>query len=405
MKRREFLKKIGAAGVGGALASGKAYADDQPKTDAGEPNKPAEPKGQKVPTRKLGKIGVDVPVLALGFGRPGETVVLKQAIDWGVIHWDTSLVAAGGNSEKSIGEFLAKNPDTRKQLFIVSKESESKNADDLDKCLKTSLERLNTDYIDFYVGIYMMENPSQLTDDVRKWADSAKERGLIKYFGFSTHKNMPACLSAAAKAGWIDAIQTTYNFRVMQYPQMKDAVQACYDAGVGLIAMKTQGMRQGIETDADKKMVAHFLDKGFTEGQAKIKAVLSDERISTVCSSMSSSAMLMTNIAAVLDKTELTAKDLDVLEQYAQQTCTGYCAGCAEICEPVSAGVPVSDIMRAIMYHDACGDKDKARKLFAKIPAGIKQRLLSVDYSVAESRCPSHMPIAALIADAVIKLA
>ena len=127
----------------------------------------------------------------------------------------------------------------RKKLFIVTKESDSKTATDLEKCLQTSLKRMYTDYIDLYFGVYRMRDPSQLTDEVRKWAESAKKRKLIRFFGFSTHRNMSQCLSAAARLGWIDAIQTAYNFRLMQDSKMQAAIEACYKAGIGLIAMKT----------------------------------------------------------------------------------------------------------------------------------------------------------------------
>jgi predicted aldo/keto reductase-like oxidoreductase len=398
--RRNFLKSAGIAGLSGAVAAAGAYAADANKPDANEPNVPPTPKPRKVSTRKLGKTGVDVPMLAMGLGRPAEPVVLMQALDWGVYHWDTSLVAAGGNSEASIGAFLAKNPDRRKDLFIVTKESNSKTPDDIEKCLQTSLQRLKTDYIDLYFGVYMVNDPARFTEDVKKWAQDAKKRGVIKYFGFSTHENMPACLSAAAKLDWIDAVQTAYSFRLMQDSGMQDAIDACHKAGTGIIAMKTQGMRQAIETDADRKIVAHFLEKGFTEGQAKIKAVLEDQRISTVCSAMSSSAMLMANIAAVLDETKLTAEDMGALKQYARETCSGYCAGCSHICRPVAEGVPISEIMRALMYRNSYGDAAEAKAVFAQIPAETREHLLKVDYSVAQARCPNHVPIGKLICEA-----
>jgi predicted aldo/keto reductase-like oxidoreductase len=217
---------------------------------------------------------------------------------------------------------------------------------------------------------------------------------------------------AASKLDWIDAIMTSYNFRLSQDKQMQDAIDACNKANIGLIAMKTQGMRQrsatadpNAEAEADRKMLAHFLDKGFTEGQAKIKAVMDDQRFSTVNSSMPSTAFLMSNIAVALDKTKLAAEDMEVLKQYAQATCSGYCAGCAHICEPAASGVPVGDIMRALMYHDSYGDIAHAKSVFAEIPADVKERLLSVDYSVAEHVCPNRMPISKLIADAAAKLA
>ena len=412
INRRNLLKSAGIAGLGGVLA-GRAFAGDVNTPDGNLPETPPGPKPFKIPTRKLGKTGVEVPILSLGFGRPGEQVVLRQAIDWGVFHWDTSLVAAGGNSETSIGQFIAKNPDLRKGLFIVTKESGSKTPEDIEKCLQTSLKRLNTSYIDLYFGVYMVNDTPRLNDDVRKWAEDAKKRGVIKHFGFSTHENMAQCLSAAAKLDWIDAIMMKYDFRLMQDAAMQDAVEACHKAGIGLIAMKTQAMRPrgaspaadaNAEAEADRKMIAHFLDKGFTAGQAKIKAVLEDKRISTVCSAMNSTSMLMTNIAAVLDKTKLAAEDMEALRQYAQATCSGYCAGCANICQPLAGGAPVSDIMRALMYHDGYGDVAEAKALFAHIPAGVRQRLLSIDYSAAEGKCPNRMPISRLVADAVARL-
>ena len=123
INRRNFLKTAGLVGVGSVIAAAKVNA-----ADANGPNVPAaQAPVQKVSKRKLGKTGVEVPVLSLGLGRPGEPAVLRQSLDWGVNYWDTSLTAGNGTSEKSIGEFIAKNPDSRKDIFLVTKESQSKN--------------------------------------------------------------------------------------------------------------------------------------------------------------------------------------------------------------------------------------------------------------------------------------
>jgi predicted aldo/keto reductase-like oxidoreductase len=403
INRRNFFRSAGMAGLGSIVATSIAKAADANIPGPNERNAPAAPKPEKIPTRKLGKTGAEVPILSLGFGRPGGQVVLRQALDWGVNYWDTSLFAA--KSEQIIGAFLAKNPDLRKGIFLVTKENQSRTVDGLEKCLQTSLKNLNTSYIDLYFGVYMVKNQMQLTDDVRKWAEDAKKRGVIKYFGFTSHENMAQLLAAAAKLDWIDAVMIKYDFRLMQDTQMQEAIDACNKAGIGLIAMKTQSMRprgaaSADPNEAEKKMLAYFTDRGFTAGQAKIRAVLDDKRISTVCSSMASTSILMTNIAAVLDKTSLTAEDKNVLSQYAQETCTGYCSACSHICEPLAAGVPVSDIMRAMMYHNSYGDKAGAREVFVQIPAEIQRRLVSIDYSAAEARCPNRMPIGRIIADA-----
>jgi aryl-alcohol dehydrogenase-like predicted oxidoreductase len=279
--RRNFLKTMGAAGLGSILASTKATAGEI------EPEKTQKPKLPQVPKRKLGKTGVDVPCLSMGgtVNLLENQIMLRKAFEWGITYWDTSDSYEGGNSELGIGKYLSNNPQMRKELFIATKAYGTKTIEDAEEHLQESLRKMNTRYIDLYFIMersrteHGLSDPSQLTDRLKRWVELKKKWKQIRFFGFSTHKNMAQCLAAAAKLGWIDAIMTAYNFRLMQDAEMQAAVEACHKAGVGLIAMKTQAFGQKFETEEDKKLVGHFLQRGFTEGQAKIKAVLEDKRI------------------------------------------------------------------------------------------------------------------------------
>jgi len=417
--RRNFLKTVGAAGLSSVLASTGAIAGPN------QSNAEEKPKYPQVPKRKLGKTGVQVPCLSLGgnYSFIDKQILLRKAIDWGINYWDTAPNYAGGNSELGIGNFLSKHPENRKKLFIASKAPNAGTVEDVEKLLQTSLKRMNTKYLDLYYGAWSMSDPGQLTDELKKWAESAKKRKLIRFFGFTTHKNMPQNLAAAAKLDWIDTIMTTYNFRLMQDAKMQAAIDACHKAGIGLIAMKTialslQGLfemhglsprkenAQKVESEEDKKAVEHFLKRGFTEEQAKIKVVLEDKRFSSVCVGMWNVAHLTSGVATALDKTKLSQSDRDILKEYAQATCSDYCAGCAYICDSILPGAPyVSDIMRYLMYYNSYGEQTEAKRLFAQIPAGVRNKLLSTDYSAAEAHCPQHMPIGKLITEAVSKLA
>ena len=411
INRRRFLKTVGVAGLGSVLT----LANSKAQTEESKTDKPSEqPILPQVPKRKLGKTGIDVPCLAMGgtVNLLENQIMLQKALEWGVTYWDTSDSYEGGNSELGIGKYLEKNPQMREKLFIVTKAYGAKTIEDLDIHIQTSLQKMHTRYLDLYLVMerekteHGLSDPSQLDDRLKKWAEFTKRRGLIKFIGFSTHKNMAKCLSAAANLGWIDAIMTTYNFRAMQDPEMNAAVEECHKAGVGLVAMKTQARGQTIETEEDKKLIDHFLKKGFTEGQAKIKAVLADKRISSVCSRMGDIATLTQNVAAVLDKTELTHADMRVFKEYAAATCSGYCAGCANICNAALPQIPyISDIMRYLMYYKNYGRQKEAKELFACIPRNVRNKLLTTDYSLAQARCPQHLPIAKLIAEAVKVLA
>jgi len=411
INRRNFLKTAGAAGLASAL-TGAAYAKtDNPNKTMPDVVKGAEeeqePKYPQVPRRKLGKIDVKVPCLSLGamFDIAENQIILRNCLKWGVDYWDTAHSYAGGNSEIGIGNFLKKNPDVRKRLFIVTKASDARSPKTIEKRLQTSLERMNTAYVDLYYGVHGLRRPKQLSEELKQWVKSAKERKLIRFFGFSTHSNMAECMLAAAKTDWIDAIMPKYNFRQMQDEKMQAAVEACNKAGIALIAMKVMADGQEVKSEDDKKLAGHFLAKGFTQGQAKIKAVLSDKRFSSACVQMRTIATLTENVAAVLDKTKLSRADFNFLAQYAADTCSGYCAGCANICERAAKMPYLADVMRCLMYYNSYGEKEMAREYFSWIPAGVRKRLAKADYSLAESRCPQGLPIARFVSEAVSKLA
>ncbi len=310
--RRDFLKTVGAAGLGSVFvaAQAKAMAGKEQTAEKQQKSEPIQ-----VPRRQLGRTGVDVPVLSLGveFNALENQVVLQKSLDYGVNYWDTAETYAGGNAALGVGKFLREHPDLRKKIFIVTKASGSKGSydehkpvpADVEKCLQASLKRLNTNYIDIYFSFHGLSDPVHLTEELKRWVQSAKQRKLIRFFGFSTHENMAKCLAAAAGLDWIDAIMTAYNFKLIRDAEMQTAIEACHKAGIGLIAMKTQAFGQKFETDEDKKLVEHLLGRGFTEGQAKIKLVLEDKRFSSACVGMESVALLESNVAAVLDKTEL----------------------------------------------------------------------------------------------------
>lgn len=410
LDRRGLMKRAVSAGVACVVpcALAKSQATDENSTESSKDTELSQ-----VPKRKLGKTGAEISALSLGANRLTENqALLRAAIRWGVTCWDTAHSYSGGNSEICIGEFLERSPELRKQLFISTKASRARDIAGVEDCLKTSLDRMNTDYIDLFCGIHGCDDPTRLSDELRGWAEDAKKRKLIRYFGFSVHSNMAEVLTAAAKAGWIDAVLTSFNFRLMQDPEILRAVEVCNKAGVGLIAMKTTGQRTDtaradrIESEEDKKVVGHFLEKGYTEAQAAIKVVLEDSRIGSAAVGMTSVSHLMENAAAAMDRTTLSAADREALAEYARATCSGYCAGCSRICSLAVPDVPVvNEIMRHLMYYNSYGQKERARRCFAEIPAEVRGRILTADYSAAEARCPQRMPIAKLMREAVHKLA
>jgi hypothetical protein len=56
------------------------------------------------------------------------------------------------------------------------------------------------------------------------------------------------------------------------------------------------------------------------------------------------------------------------------------------------------------MYCRSYGDRDRAVAHFNKIPETIRDELASLDYSLAEERCPQKMAIGKLMREAIKEL-
>ncbi|MGO9174808.1 MAG: aldo/keto reductase [Desulfobaccales bacterium] len=399
LTRREFVTTVGLAGLAGLAVAGAgatgAIAAPEPPAGA--------VKAETLPKRKLGKTGVDVSILALGgmFDTINNQLLLRQAMKWGVTYWDTAASYGNGLSEEGYGRFFARNPEARKEIFLVTKvHPKSSNFTEL---LDNSLKRLRTGYVDL-LFVHGLTGIGELTPAIRDFAAEMKKAGKIKFFGFSTHTNMEDCLLGAAKLDWIDAVMLAYNFRVMHAPMMQEAINTAAKAGIGLVAMKSQAGRPGkheIGGEAKLEMAQRFLQRGFTDKQAKLKVVWETPQIASLCSQMPNLTILSANVAAGLDLPKLAREELESLRRYALETKSEYCAGCGKICqEAVGGAVPVNEVMRCLMYYREYGDPELAKLTFAGLHPEVRQRLAEVDYSRAEQACPQGLAIGELMRQA-----
>ncbi len=392
LSRRDFLKNTaaGAAALMGSLPIAAKASESQ----------------AVVPTRPFGNTGIDVPILSFGgsLNTSLSLLVLRQAVKWGVTYWDTANSYMGGRSETGMGRYFEKYPAERRRIFLVTK-SHAWDTQGMSEDLDQSLERLQTDYIDLYF-MHSVSSSSELTEDKKAWAEKKKAEGKIRLFGFSTHSNMAECMLAASGLGWIDGIMMRYNYRLMHSDDMRRAMDACTQAGIGLTAMKSQGGGQ-VKTDSETelKLAGKFLETGFTDAQAKLKAVWEQPKIASICTEMPNMTLLMSNVAAATNKTNLSAREMELLQQYARETRSDYCTGCTSNCQPaIAADIPIGDVMRCLMYARSYGDRQRALAHFQKIPRGIRRRMESMDYRPAEQRCPQKMAIGRLMREAMVEL-
>ena len=400
ISRRCFIKTAGALGMGSLLSPIESLTAARAKFDSKEfPSK-------VVPTRPFGNTGVDVPILGLGHAFAySSNLLLKQSLNMGVRLWDTAATYAGGNEEKGIGKYFAKFPEDRKKVFLVTK-SHHMDSDCWSADLAKSLERMNTSYIDLFLvrSVSCAKDLTPPLNNAELWAEEAKSEGKIRFFGFSTHRIIEDNSMQASRFGWIDGIMFSYNFRNMRSEKMKKAIDACSNAGIGLIAMKTQAL--GPLNEKEEALFNQLVKKGLTIEQARLKAVWDDQRIACITSAMTNMTILQANVAAALNNQRLSLRDKQLLDQYARQTASTYCAGCASICEPeINSEVPICDIMRFLMYARCYGKRAAAKSHFKELPLNVRKRMAHIDYRKAERKCPQRMEIGRLMREAVTELA
>jgi uncharacterized protein len=386
--RRNFLSVAGAAAASAALAPAAQAVEAVETTD------------KALPMATLGKSGQQVTVLSAGTAFNLTPITLRAFQMEGISYIDTAQSYNGGNSEKAVGEWFTKSG-RRKDTFLVTK-CTNHNPVAWTAALSGSLESLKTDYVDAYY-LHNLGDPDRLDGDMKAAQERLKKEGKIRLFGFSSHHDrMVDVLERAPDAGYVDVIMFKYSFRDLSNERLQRAIDKCHAAGIGLIAMKTQGGRSKEEAAVPEW-------PGFNRYQAALKVMWQDKRITAICSEM-------VNIQQVRENADAARKgprmgwlegeyEREQLQQHAAATSHLYCRGCSHICEnQVQADTAIADILRFRMYHDDYGKRRDARRLFQQLPQASRQ-IAAVDFTAAEAACPYGLAVGSMMRDADSKLA
>jgi uncharacterized protein len=379
----------------GAVASAAAL--------VGPPAEAAPGRAPRVPRRVLGKTKQSVPILLLGGGmgfKSGKDRRIEVALEYGVNYIDTARIYAGGRSEPAAAATLHKLG-ARDKCWITSK-TPKWSAPGFAQDVALSLDAMKTSHVDLYF-LHQLDTLDPLDDkELIKTVERLKKEGKIRFFGFSCHSgNVAELLHAAAKRSFVDAVMFRYNFREYGNKELNAAIDAAHKAGVGLIAMKTQGAEASFR-DAWKK----FEQTGkWNKYQSVLKAVWADSRITAAVSHMTDLTQLRENIAAALDRSELSHAEREAVERYAHATRSSACDGCDHLCgKAVAAPIQIATTMRCLMYHDVYREPEKARRVWQRLPPEAR-RLAGVDFTAANRACPHGVDVAGHMARAARILA
>jgi len=347
---------------------------------------------QNVVYRTLGKTGIKVPVISFGVMRSDNPGLCKAAHEKGIKLFDTANGYMNGNNELMLGNLF--RGIKRDSFFLATKvkperasdgsPNDQTSAQKFLEMFNTSLSRLQMDYVDI-LYVHDVSNPELITyKPLINAVLNIKKEGKAKFIGFSTHKNEPAMINAAADSDIWDVILTQYNYRQAYVAEMNTAIKKAGAAGIGIVAMKTLAGGGFLDRERTKPM----------NTTAAIKWVLSNPDVSTVIPGMTSFDQLDLN-AKILTDISLTDKEKQDLIAASSEPGL-LCSGCQQCLAECPFNLPVPDFMRAYMYAYGYSMPSMAQDLLGEL--GIKENPCS-QCEKCKVRCSRNFDLKEKIAD------
>ena len=221
----------------------------------------------EIPQRPFGRTGESVSALGLGgyhlglIGAEREAISLVHAaIDAGITFLDNAWEYHEGKSEKRLGKALTGG--RRQQVFLMTKVcTHGRDAKTAMRQLEDSLRRLKTDFLDLWQvhEVAYAGDPERhfMKGGVIEALDRAKAKGLVRFVGFTGHKDPALHLKMLSYGYPFDSCQMPLNCFDASFRSFEQQVLPELERqGIAAIGMKSFGG----EGDALKKRVVKPAD-------------------------------------------------------------------------------------------------------------------------------------------------
>lgn len=325
-----------------------------------------------------------------------------SAIDQGVNYFDTAYLYPG--SEAVLGKVLAKG--YRSKVMIATKMPpilvHSKK--DMEAVLHTSLERLQTDYIDYYLvhNLSSRKGWEELKQSgLEEFLLLAKQSGKIRRIGFSFHGDKNQFKEIVDDYPW-DMCLIQYNYLDEHFQAGKEGLEYAASKGLGVAVMEP--LRGGLLANKMPPQVQTLWEQRETErtpAEWALRWVWNHPQVSVVLSGMNEEAQIQENIRAAETAYpgSLSGSELErinqVKEMLAGMVRIG-CTGCG-YCMPCPAGVNIP--MCFGYYNNKYLFRDREIPFhYLGMTLGVdggapSYASLCRDCGKCEKHCPQELPI------------
>jgi predicted aldo/keto reductase-like oxidoreductase len=315
-------------------------------------------------------------VSALGFGcmrfplngnevdRDRSRKMIEAAYAAGVNYFDTAYVYHEEKSEEITAEILRQYP--RNSYYIADKLPTwfGMTIPDCKKMFETSLSRLQTEYIDFYLIHSLTKERFDILvkNGVVDWLLTEKEAGRIKYLGFSFHDSYSAFSHILAYRQW-DFCQIQLNYIDTGFQAGLQGLSDCEERGIPVVVMEP--VKGGALASFPDEMMAAYkaVNPGDSAARWALRFAASQKGVAVTLSGMSDEAQVADNLETFRDFKPLSDAETAVLEKQSaviKSRVFNPCTGCA-YCMPCPAGVKIPNIFAAYNHYGMFRDPGKLR--------------------------------------------
>lgn len=170
---------------------------------------------------------------------PRTMELLHYAYEHGINYFDTAWPYHNEQSEPLLGRFLQTLD--RKKVYVATKLPTwlTKTRRDMDDYLNRQLERLQTDYIDYYLlhALNGKRWKELKTAGATDFLEQAKASGKIRHIGFSFHDKYPAFKYIINSFAW-EFCQIQHNYFDLRREAGVRGLELAADKGIGVIVME-----------------------------------------------------------------------------------------------------------------------------------------------------------------------
>lgn len=330
-----------------------------------------------LPTRRLGKTGLEVTILGFGgipimaLSEDDAVATVRHAHDLGLRFYDTGRTY--GTSEERIGKALECRD------YVAATKSEERTPEGVYQDVKVSLEKLRRDYIDLYQfhGVNSEEDLATVIgpEGAVGGLVRAREERKIGHIGITGHR--PDVLARAVReCTELSTVQVPFN--IVETESMAELLPLCQERDIGVIAMKPVG------------------GGNFSNAALAIKWCL-NQPITVAIPGMASPRETEENAAVARGDLSLTAEERAECERMKSELDERTCRRCG-YCEPCPNGVRTSILVILPSVIRRVGARNMGQRAYDIIATADK----CIECGACVSKCPYNLPIPEMIRESVV---